>query len=108
LFPAIFPNPFTDAATVIRIFSHYHEKTEIHNAKTGPVSREAGFRAMRKKTPEDQSVNCRQCRHFFITYDPRFPYGCRVIGFKSRDLPSVVVCRDSGAACRSYTLRKKK
>ena len=70
--------------------------------------REPGSEAMGKKTSEDKSINCRQCRHFFITYDTRFPYGCRVIGFKSRDLPSVVVCRDSGAPCRSYSLRKKK
>ncbi|MCX5834251.1 MAG: uracil-DNA glycosylase [Deltaproteobacteria bacterium] len=63
---------------------------------------------MGKKSPDEKSINCHNCRHFFITYDPLFPYGCRVIGFKSRDLPSVVVSRDSGAQCRSYSTKKKK
>jgi hypothetical protein len=66
-----------------------------------------GSEAMRKKSPEDKGINCHQCGHFFITYDPKYPYGCRVIGFKSRDLPSVVVCRDSGSACRLYSPKKK-
>ncbi len=74
-----------------------------------PVPRrgDRGSEAMGKKTTEDKGINCRRCRHFFITYDPRFPYGCRMIGFKSRDLPSVVVSRDSGAQCRSYSPKKK-
>jgi hypothetical protein len=63
---------------------------------------------MRKKSTYDhKDVNCRRCRHYFITYDLRFPYGCRVIGFKSRDIPALVVYRDSGAACRLYSPKKK-
>jgi hypothetical protein len=63
---------------------------------------------MGKKSPDDKDVNCRRCRHYFITYDSRFPYGCRVIGFKSRDIPAMVVYRDSGAACHMYSPKKKK
>lgn len=53
----------------------------------------------------DGEVNCFACRHFHITYDPRFPYGCRAAGFKSRSLPSREMAANSGMACQFFTLR---
>lgn len=44
-------------------------------------------------------TNCFQCRHFFITHEPAHPYACRVMGFKSRELPCAVVLRCSVAPC---------
>jgi len=44
-------------------------------------------------------INCFSCQHFYITYDPTFPYGCRTIGFKSYLLPSKEVYVNSGMDC---------
>lgn len=46
-----------------------------------------------------QNVTCFECRHFFITHEPAHPYGCRAMGFKSRDLPCAVVLRSSDGPC---------
>ena len=48
---------------------------------------------------------CRQCRHFFITHEPRQPMGCRAYGFKSQHLPASVVLRSSGQHCRLFARR---
>ncbi|MFH1982201.1 MAG: uracil-DNA glycosylase [Pseudomonadota bacterium] len=32
-------------------------------------------------------IACRQCRHFFITWEKTAPYGCHALGFKSRVIP---------------------
>jgi hypothetical protein len=43
-----------------------------------------------------------RCAHFFITYDPSFPNGCRAMNFKSRGLPQDEVHSASGAGCLSF------
>ncbi|MDR1608323.1 MAG: uracil-DNA glycosylase [Deltaproteobacteria bacterium] len=47
-------------------------------------------------------INCRHCRHYFITWEPRLPHGCRLMGFKSQYLPYVQVFRISGQNCQSF------
>jgi len=47
-------------------------------------------------------INCFSCRHFYITYDTRHPYGCRVMKFKSVELPSAVVYKNSSMPCQAY------
>lgn len=47
-------------------------------------------------------VNCHRCRHFYVTWDPRFPNGCRALNFKTREIPSMVVLRSSGEPCHFY------
>jgi len=42
------------------------------------------------------------CRHFFITYESSHPYGCRALGFKSKEMPSRVVYASSGMECQSF------
>lgn len=49
--------------------------------------------------------NCMRCAHFFITYDPFFPNGCRAMNFKSRGLPQDEVRTASGAGCLSFRER---
>jgi hypothetical protein len=51
--------------------------------------------------------NCLICIHYFITYDPRRPYGCRAMGFKSRRNPGRVVYESSGIACQLHLPKKK-
>jgi len=49
--------------------------------------------------------DCMHCRHFFITWLGDFPRGCRAYGFRSPDLPSVVVQRESGVPCQLFSPR---
>jgi hypothetical protein len=50
--------------------------------------------------------NCFRCVHYFVTHDPARPYGCRTLGFKSSQIPAVVVFADSGMPCHLYTVKK--
>ncbi|MDR1313119.1 MAG: uracil-DNA glycosylase [Deltaproteobacteria bacterium] len=43
------------------------------------------------------------CVHYYVTWEQNTPHGCRALGFKSRQVPSVEVRRNSGEACRYYT-----
>jgi hypothetical protein len=54
---------------------------------------------MSDKNREPQSVNCFDCRHFFVTHEPAHPYGCRAMGFKSREFPCAAVLRASSEPC---------
>lgn len=45
---------------------------------------------------------CRNCRHHYITHDPRFPYGCRSMGFSSKRLPCQDVQAASGRPCLRF------
>ena len=70
---------------------------EILNLESGGPG--AGENAVSEKYREPQPVNCFDCRSFFITHEPSRPYGCRAMGFKSRELPSAAVLRSSGERC---------
>jgi len=45
------------------------------------------------------NIDCFSCRHFYITWDRRFPYGCKALGFKSRSMPSMEVYNASSQEC---------
>jgi len=51
--------------------------------------------------------NCRKCKHYYITWDAKFPYGCRLFGIKSKQIPSVVVYKSSGKVCQGFEEKKK-
>ena len=57
----------------------------------------------RKKVP--QPPNCMRCLHFFVTYEPARPRGCRAYGFKSLAIPSQVVLTTSGSPCQLFSPR---
>ena len=50
----------------------------------------------------DSNANCRKCVHSYITWDNRFPYGCKLFGIKSGQIPSVVVYQSSGKKCEGF------
>ncbi|MDR3154642.1 MAG: uracil-DNA glycosylase [Deltaproteobacteria bacterium] len=50
-----------------------------------------------------QDPICRFCVSYFVTWEPQLPHGCRALGFKSRQLPSLEVRRTSGEPCRYFT-----
>lgn len=51
---------------------------------------------------EPRRVDCTKCRHYYITWDPNFPRGCRSFGFKSPAMPSLTVLSSSGKPCMSF------
>ncbi len=53
-------------------------------------------------------IQCRNCVHYYITYDPSKPHGCRAVGFKSRQNPARVVLANSGLSCQLYTSKNNK
>ena len=51
--------------------------------------------------------DCLKCRHFYVSWDPRFPRACRVFGIKSWQLPSVEVYRATGRHCPAFEVSPK-
>lgn len=45
---------------------------------------------------------CLNCMHYFITYEPHFPYGCRALSFKSKRLPCNEVFEASNSNCLMF------
>jgi hypothetical protein len=52
-----------------------------------------------------KAPDCWQCRHFAISWDPRNPYHCKMMGFKSRMIPSFEVFRADGNHCRGFMVK---
>ncbi|OGG93536.1 MAG: hypothetical protein A2527_11555 [Candidatus Lambdaproteobacteria bacterium RIFOXYD2_FULL_50_16] len=52
--------------------------------------------------------HCRQCRHYYITWDPTYPYGCRKMGFKSTKAPWDEVIDISGQTCQVFEPKPKR
>lgn len=52
-------------------------------------------------------VRCNGCVFFYITHDATFPYGCRAMNFKSRQLPSREVFMASGQPCLLFSARPR-
>ena len=50
----------------------------------------------------ERAPDCLKCLHFFVTWDPAFPRGCRVFGVKTRNLPSLEVRSATGRDCPAY------
>ena len=55
-----------------------------------------------KSTEREEAPNCWQCRHFAVSWDPKMPYSCRLMGFKSRILPAIEVLRIDGQRCQGF------
>jgi hypothetical protein len=47
-------------------------------------------------------INCYECVHFYVTWEPKFPRACKIFGFKTSSLPSVSVYETTGEVCLAY------
>ena len=54
-------------------------------------------------TPLNKGPNCWECRHLAITWDVRMPYGCKLMGFRSKVVPSLEVLRTDGRFCGGFS-----
>ena len=61
-----------------------------------------------RKQIEKKCPNCWDCKHFAISWDPRFPYSCKLMGFKSKITPCLDVVRLDGLVCMGYEQKKFK
>jgi len=52
-----------------------------------------------------QRINCLRCQYYFVTWNPNNPHGCKRYGFKSQQIPSIVVFNSSGTPCQFFTLK---
>jgi len=52
-------------------------------------------------------ISCFQCQFYKVTWDPNNPRGCNAYGFKSKQLPSVVVKQSSGMDCMHFVQKKQ-
>ena len=50
--------------------------------------------------------DCWSCRHFFITFEKHHRYGCRAMGFKANELPSLEVLQADGSPCLSFAAKR--
>ncbi len=57
--------------------------------------------------PEANEPDCLRCRHYYITWDATFPYGCRAMDFKSRRKPQLDVQESSGCPCLQFAPRRR-
>ena len=54
-------------------------------------------------------IVCHKCVYYHVTWDKNFPHGCRGFGFKSRQMPSVVVrSNSSGTNCLLFKEKIRK
>lgn len=53
-------------------------------------------------------IHCRQCKHYYITFKPRTPMGCRIFAIESKALPCRVIKEQSGEDCKGFSLKVKK
>jgi hypothetical protein len=51
--------------------------------------------------------NCTQCKHFYITWDPKIPNGCKQFGIMCKDLPSKIVAQAGMGECSGFEAKKR-
>jgi hypothetical protein len=52
--------------------------------------------------PAMQPLRCGACRHYRITHDRHFPFGCEAFHFKTRRAPCLDVQEADGSPCRLF------
>jgi hypothetical protein len=53
--------------------------------------------------------NCMKCKHYFVTFDPAVPKGCRIYGIKSMAMPSTVIKQaNNGMDCIGFAPKADK
>lgn len=49
-----------------------------------------------------ENINCLKCKNYIVTWDARFPRGCKIFGFKGITMPSILVYQSTGAVCQNF------
>jgi len=48
---------------------------------------------------------CMKCKHYFSTFDPNLPRGCKLYGLRCAQFPEQVVKKESGRECLGFEIR---
>ena len=54
----------------------------------------------------NKRIICQRCKHYYVTWEKKKPHGCRAYGFKSQQVPSVIVKQSSGTDCNFYEVKR--
>ena len=57
------------------------------------------------RTNTNNKVNCLKCKHYAVTWNPKFPNTCKLLGFKSAAMPSTVAYNSTGKVCEGFQSR---
>jgi hypothetical protein len=60
------------------------------------------------KMNENKKIDCFKCKFFYVTWDQRFPKGCKAFQFKTAKLPSIEVLKASGQPCLRFERKGNK
>ncbi len=53
-----------------------------------------------------ERIICQKCIYYYVTWQDNKSHGCKAYGFKSQQLPSVVVKNSSRQDCVFYTKKE--
>lgn len=48
------------------------------------------------------TFDCKQCKHYYVTWDVSHPHGCRFFAFKSAQIPALAVRTSSQENCHAF------
>ncbi len=51
--------------------------------------------------------NCLNCIHYYVSWDPALPRACRLFGIKSLALPALAVRANTGLPCPGFRALEK-
>ena len=51
---------------------------------------------------EPNNISCLKCEYYHITWQSGHRHGCKLFGFKSKQLPSDAVYESSGMPCHGF------
>lgn len=51
---------------------------------------------------ENKKINCFKCKYYYVTWDKKFPRGCKFFNFKGKQMPLVTVKQSSGEPCKAF------
>lgn len=54
----------------------------------------------------NERIICQKCIYYYVTWQGGKAHGCKAYGFKSQQLPSVVVKTSSRKDCSFYTKKE--
>lgn len=55
-----------------------------------------------------QRIPCMRCKHYYSTFDPNLPRGCKLYQFQSATIPYILVKQSTGKDCTSFEEKVKK
>jgi len=56
---------------------------------------------------EKVGPDCNSCKHYYVTWDAAFPYGCKGFQMKTKRSPSLSVLHASGTKCMLFQRKKR-